>query len=51
MAPACRLKGVVGRALQAFLAVFDDVTLADVVDNRSELAELLETRSIAGKVA
>ena len=51
MAPACRLKGVVGKALQAFLAVFDDVTLADVVKNRSELAELLEMGRIAGKVA
>lgn len=51
MAPACRLKGVVGKALQAFLAVFDDVTLADVVANRAELAELLGTPSNARKVA
>lgn len=40
--PACRLKGVVGRALDAFLAVFDDVTLADIAGNRKELLELLE---------
>jgi Rrf2 family nitric oxide-sensitive transcriptional repressor len=51
ISPACRLKGVVGKALQAFLAVFDDVTLADVVKNRSELAELLELGRVPGKVA
>lgn len=51
ISPACRLKGVVGKALQAFLAVFDDVNLADVVKNRPELAELLEMGRIAGKVA
>lgn len=41
ISPACR-SGRRRQALQAFLAVFDDVTLADVVKNRSELAELLE---------
>lgn len=40
--PACRLKGVVGRALDAFLAVFDEHSLADLVGNRSELVALLE---------
>ena len=49
--PACRLRGIVGKALQAFLAVFDDFTLADIVANRSELAELLEMGRVSGKIA
>jgi len=51
ISPACRLKGVVGKALQAFLAVFDDITLADIAKNRSELTELLEMRRVSRKVA
>lgn len=51
LAPACRLKGVMHKALQAFLAVFDEVTLADITENRFELAELLEIGHYSGKVA
>ncbi|MGD9913015.1 MAG: Rrf2 family transcriptional regulator [Rhizobiaceae bacterium] len=40
--PACRLKGVVARALDAFLSVFDGFTLADIAAHRNELRELLE---------
>ncbi|MBX3531353.1 MAG: Rrf2 family transcriptional regulator [Rhizobiaceae bacterium] len=47
--PACRLKGVVGRALDAFLSVFDGVTLADIVANGSELRTLLELNRPSGK--
>ena len=50
ISPACRLKGVVGKALEAFFAVFDDFTLADIAGNRAALAELLETRKVSGKV-
>jgi Rrf2 family nitric oxide-sensitive transcriptional repressor len=50
ISPVCRLKGVVGKALQAFLAVFDDCTLADIAENRSELAELLDMRAVSGRV-
>lgn len=39
--PACRLKGVVGKALEAFLSVFDGYSLADIAGNRDMLAELL----------
>lgn len=42
ISPACRLKGIVGRAMDAFLAVFDAHTLADIVGNRNLLQELLE---------
>ena len=42
ISPACRLKGIVGKAVEAFLAVFDAHTLADLVGNRTLLAELLE---------
>lgn len=40
--PACRLKEIVGKAMEAFLAVFDAHTLADLVGNRLVLEELLE---------
>jgi Rrf2 family nitric oxide-sensitive transcriptional repressor len=40
--PACRLKGVVQRALEAFLVVFDAYTLADLIGERALLEELLE---------
>jgi Rrf2 family nitric oxide-sensitive transcriptional repressor len=42
VSPSCRLKGIVGKALEAFLSIFDSVTLADIVRNRSNLAELLQ---------
>jgi Rrf2 family nitric oxide-sensitive transcriptional repressor len=51
LAPACRLKGVMHKALHAFLAVFDEVTLADITENRTELTKLLEIRDFSGKVA
>lgn len=51
ISPVCRLKGVVGKALEAFLAVFDDFTLADIAKNKSDLAELLEMSRVSGKVA
>lgn len=51
ISPACRLKGIAGRALEAFLAVFDDFTLADIVANRSDLVELLDKRRIPVKLA
>lgn len=45
ISPACRLQGIVGKAVEAFLAVFDAYTLADIVANRTLLAALLETPS------
>lgn len=41
LAPSCALKGVLGEALQAFLAVLDDYTLADIVRQRLSLTALL----------
>ncbi len=49
--PACRLKGVVARALEAFLAVFDGFTLADLTWNQTELLDLLDLNRISGKGA
>lgn len=46
--PGCRLKGIVARAVDAFLAVFDAYTLADLTGNRTLLEELL---IFAGKPA
>ncbi|WP_165856208.1 RrF2 family transcriptional regulator [Marinobacter sp. JSM 1782161] len=42
--PGCTLKGVLGEALQAFIDVLDRYVLADLVDNRQELRQLLGRR-------
>jgi Rrf2 family transcriptional regulator, nitric oxide-sensitive transcriptional repressor len=41
IAPVCHLSGVLAEALDAFHAVLDRYTLADVVANRDELAKVL----------
>jgi Rrf2 family transcriptional regulator, nitric oxide-sensitive transcriptional repressor len=41
IAPNCRLRGVLGEAVVAFYAVLDRYTLADLVDNRQQLARIL----------
>lgn len=41
IAPACRLKGLVSKAIDAFLSVLDGYTLADIASNRDALAALL----------
>lgn len=51
ISPACRLKGIVGSALEAFLAVFDRFTLADIAGNREALAALLDLDQELGKPA
>lgn len=47
ISPTCRLKGVVRKALEAFLAVFDEYSLADITRNRGALSELLGLSGIA----
>lgn len=39
--PACRLKSIVRRAVEAFLAVFDSCTLDELIGHRTLLEELL----------
>ena len=39
--PACDLKGVLGEALEAFLAVVDRYTLADLLQQRDALVPLM----------
>lgn len=39
--PVCLLRGILGRSLQAFFAVLDGYTLADVLQNRQQLARIL----------
>ncbi|WP_243356562.1 RrF2 family transcriptional regulator [Bacillus litorisediminis] len=41
LADICRLRGVLGKALQAFFEVLDQYTLADLTENRSNLQTLL----------
>lgn len=48
ISPACRLKGIVRKAVEAFLSVFDDYSLADIAGNREALAQLL---GLPGKTA
>lgn len=39
--PVCALRGILNRSLQAFFAVLDEYTLADILRNRSQLAQIL----------
>lgn len=41
LSPACNLRTALHEALQAFLAVLDDYTLADIVRHRRSMASLL----------
>ncbi|KPV40857.1 RrF2 family transcriptional regulator [Alicyclobacillus ferrooxydans] len=41
--PACRLKGVLARALSAYLDVLDGVTLADITANKRDLVGIFTT--------
>lgn len=41
ISPACNLRGVMTKAIDAFLLVFDTHTLADIVSNSADLFELL----------
>ena len=45
LTPACRLKGALAQALDAFYNCLDQQTLADLVDNRAALAALLHRGS------
>jgi Rrf2 family nitric oxide-sensitive transcriptional repressor len=45
IAPACVLRGVLGQALEAFLAVLDACTLADLLGPQNELRKLLAADS------
>ena len=43
ISPACRLRGLLGNALNAFLGVLDEASLADLLENDDALARLLGT--------
>ena len=45
VASACGVTGVLGEALAAFLAVLDRYTLADMLDRRNDLRQLLAAAS------
>ena len=45
LTPACRLKGALAQALDAFYCCLDQRTLADLVDNRATLGRLLQGES------
>ena len=47
IARICRLRGVLREAVEAFHAVLDGYTLADLVHNRSSLAKVLFIRPVA----
>lgn len=42
ISPACRLKGVLHKANEAFLQVLDDYTLADLLTNKQDLINVLQ---------
>jgi len=41
LSPSCRLRGIVREALDAYLAVFDKYSLADLIQNKNMLGLLL----------
>ncbi|SEU26380.1 Rrf2 family transcriptional regulator [Paenibacillus sp. NFR01] len=41
ISPVCGLKGVLGKALQAYLQVLDEYTLQDLLVNKDELRRIL----------
>lgn len=43
ISPACRLKGILNEALNAYLNVLDSYTLQDLLINKDKLIELLMT--------
>jgi Rrf2 family nitric oxide-sensitive transcriptional repressor len=51
IATCCRLKGVLAEAVQAFYAVLDNYTLADIARNRRELAGILHFHEPAAAAA
>jgi len=44
ISPACKLKHILYEAMQAYLNVLDQYTLADVAQNKDELLELLKLK-------
>ena len=44
ISPACKLKHILYDAMQAYLNVLDQYTLADIAQNKDELLELLKLR-------
>lgn len=45
ISPVCGLKGVLGKALQAYLQVLDEYTLQDLLINKDDLRAILQERS------
>lgn len=43
ISPVCGLRGVLGKALHAYLAVLDEYTLEDLMFNKEGLREILKT--------
>jgi len=50
ISPSCRLKGIVRQAIGAFLAVFDEYTLADLAVDNTALRSLLDLGQGHGKL-
>jgi Rrf2 family transcriptional regulator, nitric oxide-sensitive transcriptional repressor len=46
IAPACQLRRIIGDAIEAFFAMLDRYTLADVVANRPRLERLIPLREV-----
>lgn len=42
IAPACGLRGALGQAMAAFMAVLDGYSLADLLRNKADIAALLQ---------
>ncbi|UOQ49554.1 Rrf2 family transcriptional regulator [Gracilibacillus caseinilyticus] len=42
--PACKLRSAIGNAMQAFFEVLNQYTLADLVENKDDLQELMDMK-------
>lgn len=47
---ACRLKGALAKATKAFIAVLDTYTLADIVNDNSELYQILQLQAVPSNI-
>jgi Rrf2 family nitric oxide-sensitive transcriptional repressor len=45
--PACRLRGVLAKALDQFMAVLDECSLADIASKRGNISKYLQIESVS----
>jgi Rrf2 family nitric oxide-sensitive transcriptional repressor len=51
ISPSCKLKQVLNKALLSYLSVLKDYTLADIIENKSEIQQLFQQQRIKHDVS